>query len=69
MSYTVIYKDKKEERELNGKYTIQNLLDDLDISSETIVPKQNGDIVVEESEIHDGDEIKIIQIKIGRAHV
>ena len=44
MSYTVIYKDKKEERELNGKYTIQNLLDDLDISSETIVPKQNGDI-------------------------
>ncbi|AGN17298.1 MAG: sulfur carrier protein ThiS [Methanobrevibacter boviskoreani] len=65
MSYTVIYKDKKEERELNGKYTIQNLLDDLDISSETIVPKQNGDIVVEESEIHDGDEIKIIQIIYG----
>ncbi|MGN0093834.1 MAG: MoaD/ThiS family protein [Methanobrevibacter sp.] len=65
MSYTVIYKDKKEERELNGKYTIQNLLDDLNISSETIVPKQNGDIVVEESEIHDGDEIKIIQIIYG----
>ena len=65
MSYTVIYKDKKEERELNGKYTIQNLLDDLDISSETIVPKQNGDIVVEESEIHDGDEIKTIQIIYG----
>ena len=67
MSYTVIYKDKKEERELNGKYTIQNLLDDLDISSETIVPKQkdventNGTI----STKIDGYSINVIRIYHG----
>ena len=65
MSYTVIYKDKKEERELDGKCTIQDVLDDLNISSETIVAKQNDNIVVEDTEIEDGDEIKIIQIIYG----
>ncbi len=34
-------------------------------SSQTIVPKQNGELVIEESEIHDDDEIRLIQIIYG----
>ena len=40
----------------------KELLDDLDLSSETIVSKKNGEIVIEESAIEDGDEIEFIQI-------
>ena len=46
-------------------YTIKDLLNDLELSSQTIVPKQNGELVIEESEIHDDDEIRLIQIIYG----
>ena len=45
--------------------TIKDLLNDLELSSQTIVPKQNGELVIEESEIHDDDEIRLIQIIYG----
>ncbi len=65
MSYKVIFKELEEERELSGKTTIRDVLADLDISSETVVVKQNGDVVIEDSEIQDGDEIQLIQIIYG----
>ena len=65
MSYKVIFKYLNEERELSGKTTIRNLLEDLNISSETVVTKQNGEVVIEDSQIEDGDEIQIIQIIYG----
>lgn len=65
MSYKVIFKDLNEERKLSGKTTIRNLLEDLNISSETVVTKQNGEVVIEDSQIKDGDEIQIIQIIYG----
>ena len=62
MSFTLKIKDKVEEREINGDLTIKDLLDDLDLSSETMVSKKNGEIVIEEETIEDGDEIEFIQI-------
>ena len=47
------------------KITIKDLLNDLELSSQTIVPKQNGDLVIEESEIRDDDEIQLVQIIYG----
>ena len=41
MSFTLKIKDKVEEREINGDLTIKDLLDDLDLSSETMVSKKN----------------------------
>ena len=51
MSFTLKIKDKVEEREING--------------SETMVSKKNGEIVIEEETIEDGDEIEFIQIIYG----
>ncbi|MBR4396973.1 MAG: MoaD/ThiS family protein [Methanobrevibacter sp.] len=65
MTFKLTIKDKVEERELNGELTIKELLDDLDLSSETIVTKKNGEIVIEEASIEDGDEIEFIQIIYG----
>ena len=38
---------------------------ELDLSAQTIVAKQNGDLTFEESVINDGDEIKLVQIIYG----
>ena len=68
MSFTLKIKDKVEEREIDGDLTIKDLLDDLDdldLSSETMVSKKNGEIVIEEETIEDGDEIEFIQIIYG----
>ena len=46
MSFTLKIKDKVEEREINGDLTIKDLLDDLDLSSETMVSKKNGDFLL-----------------------
>ncbi|WP_400217020.1 MoaD/ThiS family protein [Methanobrevibacter smithii] len=66
MTFTLIFKDISEERDISKEnYTIKDLLNDLELSSQTIVPKQNGELVIEESEIHDDDEIRLIQIIYG----
>ncbi len=65
MSFTFKIKDKVEEREIDGDLTIKDLLDDLDLSSETMVSKKNGEIVIEEATIEEGDEIEFIQIIYG----
>ena len=52
MTFTLIFKDISEERDIpKENYTIKDLLNDLELSSQTIVPKQNGELVIEESEI------------------
>ena len=48
-----------------GKYTINDLLDNLELPGETIVAKKNDEIVIEETEINENDEIKLIQIIYG----
>ena len=66
MSFNLKFKDIDEVRELkNEDYTINDLLKELDLSAQTIVAKQNGELAIEESVINDGDEIKLIQIIYG----
>ena len=66
MTFTLIFKDINEKRDIpKENYTIKDLLNDLELSSQTIAPKQNGELVIEESEIHDDDEIRLIQIIYG----
>ena len=65
MKFNLKFNDIDEERNLKDDYSIKNLFDDLSVSSQTIVAKQNGEIAVEESVINDGDTIQLIQIIYG----
>ena len=48
MTFRLIFKELNELRELpEGKYTINDLLDDLELPGETIVAKKNDEIVIE----------------------
>ena len=59
------FKDIDETRQLEENYTINDLLSELELSSQTNVVKQNGEIAIEESVIDGGDEIQIVQIIYG----
>ncbi len=66
MSFTLKFKELNEERELpNENYTIKDLLNDLDLSPQTIVSKQNGELVIEDTIVKNGDEIQLVQIIYG----
>lgn len=65
MKFNLKFNDIDEERNLNENYSIKNLFDDLSVSGQTIVAKQNGELAVEESLINDGDTIQLIQIIYG----
>lgn len=66
MGFTLIYNNKTEEKEIpSDDYTIKNLIDELNLESETIVAKQNDKIVIDSSKINESDEIKLIRIIHG----
>lgn len=66
MSFTLKYKDINEEREIpSDNYTIKDLLNELELSAQTMVSKQNGELVIEDTVINDGDEIQLVQIIYG----
>jgi sulfur carrier protein len=66
MKFTLLFENKNEEKELpNDNYSINSLLKDLKLSSQTIVAKINKELVVEDTVINDGDEVQLIQIIYG----
>lgn len=66
MSFTLKYKSLNEEREIpNDDYTIKDLLNELELSAQTVVSKQNGELVIEDTVIEDDDEILLVQIIYG----
>lgn len=66
MSFLLKYKNIEEEREIPGEdYTIKDLLGDLDLSPQTVVSKQNGELVIEDTVIEENDEIQLVQIIYG----
>lgn len=66
MEFTLKYKSIDEKRELpNDNYTIKDVLTELGLSAQTIVSKQNGELVIEDTVIEEGDEIQLVQIIYG----
>ena len=66
MSFVLKYKNLNEKRKLpSDNYTINDLLNDLNLSSQTTVSKQNGELVIEDTVIEKDDEIQLIQIIYG----
>lgn len=55
-----------EKREIPyEEYTIKDLLNEMELSAQTIVSKQNGELVIEDTVIQENDEIQLVQIIYG----
>lgn len=62
---TVIFGEKEENREIQENTTIKEVLDAMDISSETVVVKRNNEIVIDEEFLGNGDVIEVIRVIYG----
>ena len=66
MTFTLKYKNLNEKRKLpKDNYTIRDLLDEMELSPQTVVSKQNGELVIEDEVIKKDDEIQLVQIIYG----
>jgi sulfur carrier protein len=66
VKYNLKFKEIDEVRESeNDNITIKDVLNELGLSAQTIVAKQNGELTIEESHVNDGDEIQLVQIIYG----
>jgi sulfur carrier protein len=65
MRVKLIIGENEEIIEISDNKTIKNLLDDIDIASETVVVKKNNYIVIDEEPVEDGDSIEVIQVIYG----
>lgn len=61
-----VYYDKtRETQELEFRGTAGELLEKLDINSETVVITQNGTIITQDDEVANEDEIKLLSVVSG----
>ncbi|MFZ0442727.1 MAG: MoaD/ThiS family protein [Methanobacterium sp.] len=65
MRVKLIIGENEEIIVISDNKTIKNLLDDIDIASETVVVKKNNYIVIDEEPVEDGDSIEVIQVIYG----
>jgi sulfur carrier protein len=65
MEITVIFGKKQENREIKEDTTIKEVLNSMDISSETVVIKRNDEIVIDEESLENGDVIEVIRVIYG----
>lgn len=65
MEVTVIYEKTELKKEISQNTTIKEVLNSMDISSQTVVVKRNNEIVMDEENLEDGDVIEIIRVIYG----
>ncbi len=65
MTITVIIGKDEQTVEIHENMSIKDVLEKMDISSETVVVKRNNEVVIEEEILHDGDEIEVIRVIYG----
>ncbi len=65
MEVKIVIGENTEIREINGNQTVKDMLEIMDVPSETVVVKKNNCIVIEEEPVTDGDTIEIIQVIYG----
>jgi sulfur carrier protein len=65
MKIKLIIGDKEDTMEIKGNQTVKDLLNSIDIASETVVVKKNTTIVIDEEKLEDGDLLEVIQVIYG----
>jgi sulfur carrier protein len=65
MKIKVIIGEREELIDISDNKTVKDILDIIDIASETVVVKKNDCIVIDEELLGDGDLIEVIQVIYG----
>ncbi|MGB9937360.1 MAG: MoaD/ThiS family protein [Methanobacterium sp.] len=65
MEITVIYEKKEYKKEIHENTSVKEVLDSMNISSETVVVKRNSEIIMDEENLKDEDILEVIRVIYG----
>ena len=65
MEVTVIIGEDKNKMKIDEGKTVKDLLQIMEIPTETVVVKKNQTIIIEEESVEDGDVIEVIKVIYG----
>lgn len=65
MEVTVIIGEDENKMKIEEGKTVKDLLQILEIPTETVVVKKNQTIIIEEESVEDGDIIEVIKVIYG----
>ena len=67
MKIKVIFEKEKSHRtvEVRREQTIESLLKEMKVNPQTVIVVKNGEVVTEQEILSDGDELKVLSVKLG----
>ncbi len=58
-------KYRKQEWELEGKFTVRQAVEKVGLNLESVLVVRDGELVVEDTKLRDGDEIRLVAVISG----
>jgi sulfur carrier protein ThiS len=58
-------KYRKQEWELEGKFTVRQAVEKVGLNPESVLAVRNGNLVTEDVRLEDGDEIRLVAVISG----
>lgn len=58
-------KYRKQEWELEGKFTVQQAVEKVGLNPETVLAVRDGELITEDTRLQDGDEIRLVAVISG----
>jgi len=58
-------KYRKQEWELEGRCTVRQAIEKVDLNPESVLAVRNGELVTEDVRLDDGDEVRLVAVISG----
>jgi sulfur carrier protein ThiS len=56
---------RKQEWELDGKFTVRQAIEELGLNPEALLVVRDGELITEDTRLRDGDEIRLVAVISG----
>lgn len=58
-------KYRKQEWDLEGNYTVEQAIEQVGLSPETVLAVRDGDLITPDTRLNDGDEVRLMAVISG----
>ncbi len=58
-------KYRKQEWELEGKYSVREAVKTVGLNPESVLAVRNGELITEDTRLNDGDEVRLVAVISG----
>jgi sulfur carrier protein len=58
-------KYRKQEWELEGKFTVRQAIEKVGLNSEAVLAVRDGELITEDTRLQDGDQVRLVAVISG----